>query len=424
MSAGRHFFIRAIRPTLFSATLHPEFIPALVLANLMTPRLWEWADKIRADPAWTGTDPAERLRRLHRFLNKRFFHPQGTEFGRIWGLQERERISDPEEREASDYAMRMIEESLCEITDPTYWTFSFLPSLRHGQFPLYVYPTADTLAALSTVLPGTDRRVLGVTCCLDECVLAASLALATGVCRRDDLAFFGSPAHYTLMVRTVGGPVWFNAKRECFTCTAWAETIGADRAAAFLRRLFLFDRLITPTAWAIYPAGPCFDPEEKLPGWVEEAERFVGAPVPWLRPVPATTEKARAVSGFPDLPVHARAAGAEAAIIAATRTGDAPVARAGLFAFRHPEFCDPEGLAEAANAGFRVFLKAAEVLSPADADAIVRAIPGRTSIYGEGGRMALPDEVLAFRTGSEAERELLRETLLRLAPDRPQNTAT
>ncbi len=418
------FRVRAIRPTLFNATLHPEFIPGLVLANLMTPRLWAWADTIRTDPAWAGADSAGRLRLLHRFLNKRFFHPTGTEFGRIWGLQERERIVDQDEREASDYAMRMIVESLRNITDPAFWTFSFLPSLQHGQFPLYVYPTVDTIAALPSLLPEADRRVLGVTCCLDECVLAASLALATGVCGRDDFAFFGSPAHYTLMVRTSGGPVWFNAKRECFTCNAWAGVAGADPGATFLHRLFFFDRLITATASALYPDGPCHDPGGILAGWVEEAERFVGAPAPWLRPVPPVAGSAASFDSFPAVPVDGRWEGWEAAVVAAARAEPAPVAEAGLLAFRHPEFCDRADLGKAATAGFRVFLKAAEVLTPGDAEAIAESIPGPHSIFGETGRVALPDEVLAFQTGSASERQLLRDTLLRLAPKGSQSVAT
>src|SRR6187431_3191234 len=64
----RAFLRRAVSPNLFTSTLHPEFIPALVTANLMTPCLWEWAAA-----SVSGVDvsnPIAGLQAIHHFLNK------------------------------------------------------------------------------------------------------------------------------------------------------------------------------------------------------------------------------------------------------------------------------------------------------------------------------------------------------------------
>lgn len=416
------YLCRAVRPTLFSATLHPEFIPALVLANLMTPRLWHWAETLTTNPAWRDADTGGRLRLLHRFLNKRFFHPEGKVFGRIWGLQERERITDPAERAASDYSMQMIEKSLHGISDPNYWTFSFIPLMRHGQFPLYVYPTADGIASLATLLPELDSRTLGITSCLDECVLAASLALASGICRRDEFAFLGSPAHYTLMVQTSDGPAWFNAKREFFDRQDWdrkhSGLSAIQQADAFYHSIYLFDRIITANACAVYPDGPAIRCATTISPWISRAESLISAPIPWMHPLPPEQMDSGDWDAFPEIDPHAGAGAVEMQVLSAMRDRATPLLQAALCAYRHPDFCTPSLLAEAASAGYFVFLKAATVFEEADADAIVDSIPDHVSILGESGRVALPDEVLAFQTASPAERALLKATLLRLSPSR------
>ena len=45
----KDYLIKAVSPSLFSAALHPDLIIALIIANLMSPKLWElvWADSVR-----------------------------------------------------------------------------------------------------------------------------------------------------------------------------------------------------------------------------------------------------------------------------------------------------------------------------------------------------------------------------------------
>ncbi len=72
----RAFLSRAVAPNLYTSTLHPEFIPALVTANLMTPHLWHWAEQSMA-----GVDvanPTAALQAIHRFLNKNSTTPAAT----------------------------------------------------------------------------------------------------------------------------------------------------------------------------------------------------------------------------------------------------------------------------------------------------------------------------------------------------------
>ncbi|MEI6339165.1 MAG: hypothetical protein WCQ57_11360 [Verrucomicrobiota bacterium] len=403
----RAFLRRAVSPNLFTCTLHPEFIPGLVIANLMTPCLWEWAEHSGA--AGEKENPHKAFAAIQRFLNKKFYHATGQDFAAIWGLQEARHTLDEEERKASAYAMGLIGRSLSTAGQQHPWTLPLIPLLQDGLFPLYVYGTADVLRAHGKRL---GKHTLGVTSCLDECVLAASLALAAGVCRWEDVIFVGSPFHYTVFFLTAQGTIWFNAKREIFTRAMWEEQCaGQDeegRARLLLDKLIIADRLICGNGLKVFPGSELTGNRDVVARAVGEVERFAQARLEWLHPVP----EGGGDHVFTGLDVvSADCAGGfgrvQGAVLERAEQGGAPILEAALYMFRHPQFCETEVLHEAAQTNFYTYLRAASAGSVEDVHAVVDSVPGRESFYGPGGRMALPDEVLAFGTGSEAERELL-----------------
>ncbi len=86
-----------------------------------------------------------------------------------------------------------------------------------------------------------------------------------------------------------------------------------------------------------------------------------------------------------------------------------------LYTFRRIDVPEPQTYVSAALGGYKVWLRSAEVANLDDALAVVRAIPGRDSIFGPYNRLALPDELLIFNTGSDTERILLLYALLMLS---------
>jgi hypothetical protein len=402
----RAFLRRAVSPNLFTTTLHPEFIPALVAAHLMTPCLWEWAEKCMHGV--DTSDPTAAFRAIQRFLNRNFYHATGEDFAAVWGLQETRHLRELEEREASDYAMGLMEGILSSVGDQHPWTLPLIPLLQDGLFPLYVYGTADVLRAHSRRI---GKRQLGVTSCLDECVLAAALAIVAGVGRWEDMIFVGSPLHYTVFFPTSAGTVWLNAKREFFTETEWQRDAGSEPESArrLMDKLLVADRLIGGCGLAVFPksmaAGDCV----KVDWAVTLVERFAGGKIPWLHPLadygdPKRFDGWEAVSGN-------SAEAVRAAVFERARKGGAPLLEATLYIVRDPDFCDPELILEAARSNFHTYLRSAAVTSPEEISALVEAVPGRVSFLGPTGRMALPDEMIAFGTASEVERELFRQVV-------------
>ena len=129
--------VRAARPTLFSATSQPQLIASLVLANLMSERLWRLADRIAKSgrAAFAKRDIPGMMRAVQKFVNGRFYHAKHLDFGRIWGLHEREMIADPDDMEATDYALDILERGFRLKFDEVAWAPVILEFIKRGFSP-------------------------------------------------------------------------------------------------------------------------------------------------------------------------------------------------------------------------------------------------------------------------------------------------
>lgn len=413
----KDYLIKAVSPSLFSAALHPDLIIALIIANLMSPKLWELAGRIPSD---NRANPEVMMKRLHKFVNRNFYHPNPSEFCRIWGLYERETVTDPDELASSDRAMSVIRQGI-ELTRNRDADF-VIGLLGNNTAPRYIYPTVDLILAYAPTLQELKPPVLGMTACLDECVLIASLALAAGLCKMEDIVFVGSPLHYTLYLFPDEGGYMFNAKREFFRRQDWIKQSGGEPDASsrlFIEKLFVCDRIITPFGYCVFPDGPVTISPERMENVVKQISRFLSATPPELSQALAAVRKAQAT----DLAGADRIDGLtvlscssiEAIVLAGKDNPAYPLLETALYVFRHPLVNEPELFKEAAMKGFRSYILSGTVLCPGDAREIVDGISGNESIYGGSLRIAMPDEVLAFNTASNEERKLLEETLLRHA---------
>ncbi|PKN35143.1 MAG: hypothetical protein CVU61_05615 [Deltaproteobacteria bacterium HGW-Deltaproteobacteria-19] len=412
------FLIKAVSPSLFTAVRYPDLIVALLIANLLSPKLWELAGRIRSGGGGPGGVESS-MKKLHKFVNRNFYHTKSIEFFRIWGLYEREAITDPDELFSSDRAMSIIKKGMEVIRDPAVELLNEL--IDNGAAPRYVYPTVDVILAYGRFLKDMKTHPLGMTSCLDECVLIASLALASGSCRMEDVVFVGSPLHYTLYLFPDDGGYMFNAKREFFSRPAWLELTGGDRERSsrmFLERLYICDRIITPFGYCVFPDGPATIPPGRMAEVAERIALFLSAHPKEISQALETSRRAGAPG--PDgaecidtaLPMGREAI--EAAILRGTTPDrDVSVLDAALYAFRHPLVREPALYREAAMRGFKSFILSGGVSCVEDAQEIADGIAGRESIYGPTSRIAMPDEVLAFDTANDEERDLLVETLLR-----------
>jgi hypothetical protein len=416
-SARRDYLLKAVSPSLFSAAMHPDLITALMIANLLSPKLWELAGKISL--TFGERDSLEeKMRRLQKFTDNHFFTAGPAEFCRIWGLYEPDMTSNHEDVSSGLQTMLTIREALEKNEGQDIRK----ELLQYGVAPRYVYPTVDVMMAYARVQK-QSKHPKGLVSCLDGCVLIASLALALGLVRIEDIIFIGSPFHYTLYLFPDGDGYMFNAKREIFARQDWINISGDIPEVSnqmFINKLLVCDRIITPF-------GSCVFPDGKVtidPSWMEHMAKKVS----WfLDATPGEISLAletslriggQGISGAEQVgsALPSGRDGVEEALLKnAAAKESSLLLEAAMYAFRHPAVKEPQLYQDAAMKGFRSYILSGTVLNEADAREIADGIAGTESIYGESSRLAMPDEVLVFNTASVKERELLVDTLVRHA---------
>ena len=419
--------VQAAKPTLFSTTARPELIISILYSNLMSERLWQLGKQTakQATPLLTEAERFKLLTKIHKTIKYRFYHAKPIEVARIWGLHERERITDPADLTANDYAMQLLETCYNSPNETRTGVPLMLEFLEMGAFPEFCYPTVDLILAHHTLLQDLPSRPHGMTSCLDECILIAAVALVLRFCRLDEIVFIGSPFHYSLLLFPEGSDgYWFNAKRELFDAASWRTALGEEHTPevirdAFFSRMLGFDRLITANGCCIFPRNESNLSHADLESLCGKISRFLGVELKEL--LPATEETGTLSYTSCTSPVLPDIAGCESGaefaerLLTLIKTNSDHILSSSLYTFRRLDVPEPQTYVSAALSGYRVWLRSAEVTSMEDALALVRAIPGRDSVFGPSDRLALPDEVLIFNTGNDIERILLLYTLLMLS---------
>ena len=426
----------AARPALLEAAADPDLLMALVLADLMSPSLWEFRDGVERLLANAGQAPAHApsqdeqtrlvMEEIHAFMDKHLFHMSPLETGEIWGClelaEERTRIGAAE----VDYTIDLIRDALEErrglgiLTDQQ----DIVPLIEAGRFPDYEYSAIDVIRAHRRHLGHGKHKPLGVTCCADEAVLAAALAWAAGHVRLENEVVIGSPTHYTTLVERHGHGYWFNGKHECHDAASWAQACaagsGGDAQTAFEERVQGFDRVVTVLGAHRFHSNESTLCERRLECtdvWLRdffgvELRQIAEARRRGVRFAPGPLEEAdlRALDEAQDA--------ASARRLVEEIASDHPDSAAALarYAFRDLGVERPQAYLEAAARGHLTRRRAAALTRLDDALAVVAGVAGQDSIFADLERISLPDEVLLFGTGSHRDKALLLYTLVRHAP--------
>jgi hypothetical protein len=421
---------RAARPTLFDAACEPGLLYALVLSDLLSPSLWTLAEGIvrgaheGASPTDEAGDVQQRLMAaIQSYVNEHFFHLLPLDVEDAWGLvdldAERRRL-DPRRIDA---ALAVIAEEIAsrkahgEATE----RLDVIPLIARGTFPDYTYGTLDVLRAERAILARRKHQPVGISCCADEAVLIAALAVVLRGMAFDELVILGSVAHYTAFLRHRERSVWFNGKREFFFADGWRREAAAGGAqAAFDARLVSFDRILTPLgAWMIRERS-CEVAPKRRSEIEDELAGFFGVRLAQLGAAPAppmfTPPGSLGGISFAALDGADGAATVAARLRAIAAAHPGSLAEAAFYAYRDLGVRHPEAYAGAALRSHKSRQAAQPIGSFDDAVAIARAVPGERSIFGTRERVALPDEVLTLGTGSDRDKALLLHTLLRQAP--------
>jgi hypothetical protein len=422
-----HRLDRAVAPNLFDVILDPDLVFTLILANLMSPRLWELHDKVQASPG-------ESAQQIQEFLDHHFEHVSPARVAEIDGVLDLDLLD-------AQYGKEAIESTRANILTALEWRVKrgtmnrddlAIDLIEQRKFPAYTYGTIDEMWACRRLLQQRKHKPFGLTCCLDEAAIFAALLFTLAEHSVSDVAFLGSPTHYTVFNRHADATWWFYSKHELFSAASWsqlvAEKYGGDKQTAFDDRLPDFDRVINASGRYALATGENSMPEPRLAAILQQIEAFFG-----FRPAQldrALHRQTQSVAGLDVSQIVSDAASASNPKEACKRVrqaaldhGNAPAVRA-LYTYRTLDVPDLSAYLRAARHSSQVSDRLPHVETIDDAMQSVSAIARTESIFEDPNRIAMPDETVRFATGTSRDKALLLHVLLErvLKNDDPAKT--
>ncbi len=428
LGVNDHRFDRAVAPNLFDVVLDPELAFTLILANLMSPRLWELRERVLESPE-------SPVPHIHELLDHHFEHVSAARIAEMNGFFDLDVLEARDGKDAVEYARDTILKTIqWRVKRGTMKKDDFaLELFGQRKFPAYTYGTIDEAWACRRLLQGRKHKPLGLTCCLDEATIFAALALMLEERAVDNLVLLGAPTHYSAFTSRADGLWWFYSKHELFSPATWsslvAEHYGGDGQLAFDDRLPDFDRIITAFGNYELITGESSMPERRLAEMVTQSDEFFGFRPAQLRG--ALQRPTQPVAGLDIAQIVADAASASGAEGARTRVrqgaleeGNIAALRA-LYTYRTLDVPDLSVYLEAGRYSSQIGSLLPHIQTADDAMRSVAAIAGDESIFEDPNRIAMPDETVRFATGTSRDKALLLHVLLEraLAADDPARSS-
>lgn len=390
-------------------------VPAFLMANLMSPSLWAWRAQKRAHAADGSLLSAKsRLDSLQRFFHRfTFTIMPGLPAGDVWGL-----MSFDEEaprfphgfvqriRSEYDQTLRALHR---ENPESQFGRIVHEPFHAEGLFPRLKNETLEVMNAMARINP--QGKPSGK--CIGLGMLWAAALAVWGRFPLDRIYIVGNRAHMFVFLDVEDGHLLNNTKWFSSTRIGNRSELSefARAVASGAETTFFYNPVL---GMCHCSSGASQVPFERLAEVFERIGVFVANPL--KRPGTCCTQVIASSEGIPDPSEHDSADSYRAAVerLAAERPGS--IFEYALYAFRSLRVAHPEAYVLAALREAKAREIGRSLRSVEEAIAMARGIHGSESIFGSRDRIAMPDEILLFDTGTDRERALLLHALLVHSP--------
>lgn len=406
----------AVSLTVLEIDFYPNnLIPAFLLANLMSPALWAWRTEKKA-----GSDdrllysPKNRLNQIQRFFHRyTFTNIAGEPGGDPWGLIN---FAEEEKRFGSEFVQKIRAEYdttfrklLAENPESQFGQIINEDYYRKGFFPRLKNETLEVMDAFVSVNEEGKRSGK----CIGLGMLWAAALVVWGRFPLDRIIITGNRAHMFVFLDDEDGHLLNNTK--------WFSSTRINNQS----ELSEFVRVVassTETTFFYNPElGICHCttrtsqiPQQQITNIYENIGGFVSYPL--KHPNPEQIQFVQPGYQIPNPLEYDSAENYQAAISALAEQFPDSIYEFALYAFRRLDVPYPQVYVRAAMRDYNVKQLALEITELSEAISIAGGITGRDSIFGSRCRIAMPDETLYFKTGSDRDKALLFYTLLRHSP--------
>jgi len=391
--------------------LPQKLVPAFLLANLMSPALWAWRDEKNA-VADNGIlySPKNRLNQIQRFFHHyTCTNIDGEPGGDPWGLLD---FAEEEKRVGKEFVDIIrgeydatFRKLLVETPDSQFGQIINQPYYRAGFFPRLKNETLEVMNAFMSV--NEEGKSSGK--CIGLGMLWAAALVVWGRFPLDRIVITGNRAHMFVYLDVDDGHLLNNTK--------WFSTTRINNQSD----LSEFARVVASSSETTFFYNPSIGmchctsrisqiPHHQVTDIYEDISKFVSSPL--KHPDPAQIQYIQPENAIPDPLGYESVEDYQAAIIALAEEFPDSIYDYALYAFRLLDVKYPQVYVRAALRDYNVKQLAQEITKLSDALSILEGLTGRNSIFGGRDRIAMPDETVYFKTGSNRDKALLLYILL------------
>ncbi len=407
---------RAVSLTVFELDLDRDLlVPAYLLANLMSPALWDWQAR-RSAYRSDGTllSVKRRCNHLQRHFHRYTFtswedRPGGDPWGLLYFPDEARRLGEAYVQKLREEYRQTLTKLLEANPESQFGQILRQAYYREGYFPRLRNETIEVMDAYGRI--SADGRGSGKCAALAN--LWAAALMVWGRFDPEQVFLIGNRAHLFVFLDAEEGHLFNNTK--WFSKT---RIHNCSELSAFVRMVVTS----TETTFFYSPSvGMCHCTLEKTDFPVEKLHALYGKinaflSLPLKHPVPETLSFVRTSQPVPDPRMYRSAGQYQAVVFELARRFPGSVYDAAQYAFRRIAVPFPQAYVHAAARDYHAGRRARNVKTVREALDVVAGVAGRTSIFGSRDRIALPDETLIFHTGDDRDRALLLFTLLYRSP--------
>lgn len=417
----------AIAPNIFDGFADTRLLLPLVLGNLLSQNLWDFSARIQAKIVAADTsahgveDPLKFVRAIQKQLDRHFKHLHPSEVADIYGelslADERLRLGN----RIVDQALETIEASFLQrINDgsvPRNALEPLMARIKLGYFPAFFYGNIDIVLANKTLLGQKSSAPKGVTSCLDEVAIFASLAMTMPGGSVANVISLSSAAHYTAFGWLPNGEAWWlYGKNTLYSRQDWSDLVtqqfNGDAQQAFDFYLKDIERVVCVTGTFDLTSGQTSISQEHLVEILAQLDHFFGVRLTQMTAGISKSSKIEHASPF--APVMRALLGSQS--LEWTREylltqQDSPLLEV-LYSFRSLELQDLSPYLSVARQQPLCKLLGRALTSRLEAVDLVKNIEGCASIFKDRNRIAMPDETLRLKTGTDRDKALLLHTLI------------
>lgn len=389
-----------------------KLIPAFLLANIMSPDLWEWRNLKNAfNEKGILRSPKSRLNQLQRFFHQYSFtilknEPGGDPWGLISFAEEEKRFGKEFVQNIQKEYDATFRKLLKENPNSQFGQIINQQYYQDGCFPRLKNETLEVMNAFEGV--NKDGKKSGK--CIGLGMLWAASLVVWGRFPLDRIIISGNRAHMFVFLDIEDGHLLNNTK--WFSSTRIKNRSELSEYTRFVASNTESTFFYNPEMGMCHCSSQISQiPKQKIKQIFAGIGDFVSISLKHPNP-----EKINFIqSGFqiPDPLDYSTPESYRNVIMELGKKFPDSIYDYSLYAFRSLNVLYPQVYIRAALRNYNTIEMAGEIKKLSDALLIISRIKGHESIFYNKDRIMMPDEVIYFNTGDDRDKSLLLFTLLK-----------